>query len=227
MSNIARVREASVLCDLFIGNVFTSFAGSVRSFTVLFAISLLATGCAGMENVLITLPTYQTHLTERKASSGLPAKIHVEPLKDVRRDVVGGLIGERTTIGNHSMGDIEMSPIPANILRQLLNSELSALGYKIVDSDEEFRIDAQLKKFEVVTPATAIYWDVNGAIDLNLATVNRVGKTHNSHYTATCTERTYLWPSESIITRVVTGCLGKIAASLQDDTALASFLGAR
>lgn len=227
MSNITRLREATVLGDLFIGYLFASFAGTVRAFAVLFAISVLVTGCAGMENLLITLPTYQTHLKERKASSGLPVKIHVEPLEDQRRGAVGGLIGEKTTIGNAPMGNIEMNPIPTNILEQLLKSELKALGYKIVGSDEEFRIDAQLKEFKVVTPATALYWDVNGAIDLNLTIVHRWGKIHNSHYTATCTDRTYIWPSEGIITGVVNDCLGKIAASLQDDTALASFLGAR
>jgi uncharacterized lipoprotein YajG len=227
MSNITRLRGASVLSDLSIGYLFASFAGSVRTFTVLFAISVLVTGCAGMKNVLITLPTYQTQLKEQKISSGLPVKIHVEPLKDLRGGAIGGLIGEKTTIGNKPMGNIEMNPIPTNILEQLLKSELSALGYKIVDSDEEFRIDAQLKKFKVVTPATALYWDVNGAINLNLAIVHRWGKVYNSRYTATCTDRTYMWPSEDIITGVVNDCLGKIAASLQDDKALASFLEAR
>lgn len=125
------------------------------------------------------------------------------------------------------MGDIEMSPIPTIMIEQLLKSELSAFRHKIVDYDEGFKVDAQLNNFEVVTPATAIYWDVNGAIDLSLVIENRVGKTHNSHYTVTCTDRTYVWPSKSIITSVITSCLGKIAASLQDDTGLATFLGAR
>lgn len=227
MSNITRLRKPSVFSDYFIGYLFASFSGSVRAFAVLFAISILVTGCAGMENVLITLPKYQTHLTERKVSSGLPVKIHVEPLKDLRRDAVGGLIGEKTTIGNKPMGDIEMNPTPTNIFEQLLKSELGALGYKIVDSDEEFRINAQLKKFKVVTPATALYWDVNGAININLAIVHRWGKVYNSRYTATCTDRTYMWPSKDIIAGVVNDCIGKIAASLQDDTALASFLEAR
>jgi uncharacterized lipoprotein YajG len=226
MSNITRLKEASVLCDLIIGYLFASFTGSLRVFAALFAISILVTGCVSQENILITLPTYQTHSSEQKTSSGLSAKIHIDPLEDLREGLVGSLIGERTVF-NESLGLIVLNSKPTNILEQLLKSELKALGHKVVDSDEEFRIDAQLKKFKVVTPATVLYWDVNGAIDLNLSIVNRAENIHNSHYTATCTDRTYVWPSESIITGVVNDCLGKIAASLQDDTALASFLGTR
>jgi len=210
-----------------IRSIFTGFVRSLRSYATLIVMPLLVVGCAGLqEGVLVTLPAYQTNLTNQKVYSGSPAKIHVAPLKDVRSNILGDLIGERKSF-NTSWGNIGMSPIPVNMIGQLLESELRALGNKIVDSDEEFRVEGQLNKFKIVTPNTISYWDINGEIDITLATVSRVGKAHNSHYTATCTDRTFVWPSEDIIRGVVTDCLGKIAASLQNDTTLASFLAGK
>ncbi len=212
---------------LFITSVFTSFVESIRSYVTPIALSLLVTGCAGLQqDVLVTLPKYQTNLADQKVYSGFSAKIYVSPIKDVRKDILGDLIGERKSF-NTSLGDIEMSPIPANMLEQLLKSELSALGNKIVDSDEEFRVEGQLNKFKIVTPNTISYWDINGEIDITLAIVGQAGEVHNSHYTATCTDRTFVWPSEGIIKDVVTDCLGKVATSLQNDTALARFLSGK
>ena len=176
-----------------------------------------------VESILVTLPTYQTNLADQKVHSNTAAKIHVASIKDVRKNILGDFIGERKSF-HASLGEIEMSPIPANMIEQLLKSELSASGNKIVDSDEEFRIDGQLNKFRIHTPNTISYWDVNGEVDITLTIVSRIGKAHNSHYVATCTDRTYVRPSEDIIRGVVTDCLGKIAVSLQNDSALASFL---
>ena len=47
------------------------------------------------------------------------------------------------------------------------------------------------------------------------------------NYTATCTDRTFVWPSEEILKGVITNCLSKIAVSLQNDTSLAGFLAGK
>lgn len=172
------------MSTLLIRSISTSFVGSLRSCGLLIALSLLVMGCAhyqqlpAAEAILVTLPTYQTSLVKQKTYSSSLAKIHVIPIKDVRRDILGDFIGERKSF-HASLGEIEMSPIPANMIEQLLKSELSALGNKIVDSDEEFRVDGQLNKFRIKTPNTISYWDVNGEVDITLAIVSRAGKVHN------------------------------------------------
>ena len=179
-----------------------------------------------MDGVLITIPAYQSDITEQKTYSGSHAKIRVMPLKDVRKDVIGDVIGERTSF-NASMGEIRIDPVPGEMLGQLITSELNALGNKVGNSDEEFRVDGQVNKFKVVTPNTLTYWDINGEIDLVLSVVNQIGKVHNLNYVVTCTDRTYVWPREEIIKGVVTGCLGKIAESLQNDVSLSGFLAGK
>jgi uncharacterized lipoprotein YajG len=123
------------------------------------------------------------------------------------------------------MGIIEMSPLPTELIAQMLKSELSAAGHMIVTADEDLSIDTKLHKFRVTTPATLLYWDVSGAVEVTIEMVGSGGKMHEANYATTCTERTFVWPSQEIITTVVTACIDKIAAQLRDDAALAKFLG--
>ncbi len=199
---------------------------SMRSVVTLALLLLVLTNCAGsMDNVLVTQPSYQAHVTESRLSTSSPVRVRIGPVKDVRTDFVGGLIGKRTTIGGTSMGIIEMSPLPTDLIAQMLRSELSTAGHMIVPDGEDLSIDTKLHKFQVTTPATLFYWDVNGAVEVTIEMVGSGGKMHEANYATTCTERTFVWPSQEIITTVVTACIDKIAAQLHDDAALAKFLG--
>ncbi|HSG77360.1 MAG TPA: hypothetical protein VLA30_14635 [Burkholderiales bacterium] len=188
------------------------------------AFLLLAAGCApGMQNVRVELPTYQAPRAAR-AAEGRPT-VRVEAVKDSRSDSVGSHIGERTTIGNISMGSIELEPPPTDVIAALLRAEFAGMSHGLVKADERFTVAAQLRKFQVLTPATALYWDLNGAIELDLSVRSREGRTHEARYAATCTDRTYLFPSEDLIRKVVAACIGRVGESLRGDAALAKFMG--
>ena len=220
-----------MISSFFIRSTFAGFIRSFRSYGLLITLSLSGIGCANLqEDVLVTLPAYQANLVSQMTGelyySDSSPKIYIAPVKDVRKNILGDLIGERKSF-NTSLGEIEMSPIPADMIKQLLTSELSVSGNTIVDSDEEFRIDGQLNKFKIVTPNTISYWDVNGEVDISLAVTSQTGKKHRSDYTATCTERTFVWPSEEILRGVIMDCLSKIGVSLQNDTSLSDFLAGK
>lgn len=188
------------------------------------AVLLLAAGCApGMQNVRVELPAYPAPGAARAAEGRPP--VRVEAVKDSRSDSVGSHIGERTTIGNISMGSIELEPLPTDVIAALLRAELAGMGHGLVKADERFTVAAQLRRFQVLTPATALYWDLNGAIELELSVRSREGRTHEARYAATCTDRTYLFPSEDLIRKVVAACVGRVGESLRADVALARFLG--
>lgn len=200
---------------------------SMRSVATLALLLLVLANCAGgMDNVLVTQPSYQAHVTESRLSTSSPVRVRIGPVKDVRTEFgPGGLIGKRTTIGDTRMGHIEMSPLPTELIAQMLRSELSAAGHMIVTAGEDLSLDTKLHKFRVTTPATLFYWDVNGAVEVTIGMVGSGGKMHAANYATTCTKRTFVWPSQEIITTVVTACIDKIAAQLRDDAALAKFLG--
>ncbi len=189
---------------------------------------LLAVGaCAGPQNVLIDLRPYEAQ-GSKGASPGAPAvSVRIEPVKDARSDAVGSLIGERTTIGSISMGSIELSPLPTDVIAQLLRTEFAQMGYSVAGAAAQFTIGARLRNFRVATPATIAYWDLNGAIDLELTATAQDGKEHQARYAATCTDRTYIFPSQDLIRSVVAACVGQIGAKVRHDEALAGFLRRR
>lgn len=182
-------------------------------------------GCV-TENVSVNLPPYEPQAVERKGQAEPSAKLRVEAVKDARGDAVGSLVGQRTTF-DKPMGGIELNPPPTSVIAQVLRTELAQMGYSVVDSSEEFTVAAQLRKFQVVTPNTALYWDINGAIELDLAVTARGGKKFDARYAVTCTDRTYVYPSEEIIGNVVSACVGSLGAKVRGDATLSKFIGDR
>jgi uncharacterized lipoprotein YajG len=183
-------------------------------------------GPQSSSNMLVTLPPYESTLAVQAVAPPQKASVRIEPVRDARRDITGSLIGERWAL-NVTMGKIEVSPIPVEMVGQLLRAELKRLGYASVDAGEDFTIGARLTKFEVLAPSTALYWDMNGAIEVDLAVTGRDGKPQTVRYATTCTDRTYANPSQSLITKVVATCLANLGAKVREDPTLARALGTR
>ena len=163
----------------------------------------------------------------RRAPPATRDTVQVDAVRDARRDAVGSLIGERTTIGAVSMGKIDMEPMPTVMMTALLRAEFARMGFVVGDGTPAWRIAGRLATFEVATPATALYWDINGSVELELEATAPGGGTHQARYEARCTDRTYAWPSEALISGVVSSCLKDIGGRLRGDAALAAFLGVR
>lgn len=209
-----------------LGNrILTGLARPGRAIAASCMLMLFAGGCApGMQNILVNLRPYEP---QRGNPAGALAKIRIGPVTDGRGDAVGSMIGERTTLGNVSMGAIELDPLPTDVMARLLKAEFAQMGYSVVSSAERFTIGARVRKFAVVTPATMLYWDMNGTIGLEVTATARDGRQHLARYDATCTDRTYVWPSEALIGNVVSACVREIGAQLRGDAALAGFMAER
>ena len=186
---------------------------------------LVAACATGPGNVVVSV---QPYAPEAQASPAAPktVTVRVDPVKDARPEAVGGFVGERKGLGGMSMGSIELQPPPTQLVGQLLAAELKQMGYDVAASNAQLAVATQLLKFEVATPATAVYWDVNGTVEIALAATAGNEKKHEARYGATCTDRTYVWPSEEIIGKVVAACMSSIGAKIRGDAALAS-VGAR
>jgi len=188
---------------------------------------LLAAGCGGaMENIRVDLPAYRPAGAPPSAPAS-PASVRIEPVSDARSDSVGSYVGERTTLGDISMGSVDLEPPPTAAVAQVLRAEIERMGHRVVASGEQVSVSGRLLKFRLVTPATAVYWDINGEVELALTAKRSAGAAFESRYAVTCTDRTYVWPGEEIIGKVFADCAGKLGASLRGDAALASFLAGR
>ncbi len=207
-----------------IGNA--SLALRVRTLAACSVLVLALGGCAVemMENVRVSLQPYQPEGAAGAGAAASRAAVVIEPVRDARREAVGSTIGERTTIGAVSMGSIEMEPVPTAVMAQVLKAELKGMGFTIVDSGAQLRVGAQLAKFQVTTPATPIYWDMNGVVELDVTATGPGGRKHVAQYAAKCTDRTYVFPSQELITNVVSACVREIGAKIRGDAALVRFL---
>jgi hypothetical protein len=174
----------------------------------------------------VQLKSYVAMPAERAGATPSRGNVRFGPLRDARRDSVGALIGERTTLGNISLGMIEMQPPPAEALSQVLKAELAAVGFDSTMDESAARVGGQVTKFLVTTPATALYWDINGVVEVELVAQGRSARKHESRYTANCTDRTFVFPSDDLIGSVVTSCLKEIGAKLRKDAALVGTLEA-
>jgi len=185
-----------------------------------------AAASSGPGTAQVQIKAYVAVPAERARAASPRGSVRVGPIRDARRDSVGALIGERTTLGNISLGMIEMQPPPAEALSQVLKAELASIGIGTTPDEAAASVNGQVKKFLVTTPATAFYWDINGAVELELVAQARDGRKHEGRYIASCTDRTFVFPSDDLIGGVVMLCLKEIGAKLRKDDALAGILEA-
>lgn len=107
------------------------------------------------------------------------------------------------------MGNITFDPPEAQQVKNLLEVELTRLlRERGIQSQRDYVCD--LVEFGVNTDTTPLYWDVIGWVRLVL---KHSGREYN--LLGTHTERTVVWPSESVIAKVVDESLKQIAADLK------------
>jgi hypothetical protein len=101
------------------------------------------------------------------------------------------------------------------------------MRHRSVDSGADVVIDAQVTRFEVRTPSTLIYWDINGVIAVDRGVTRSAGGRQEFHYEVTCTDRTYVSLSESLLRGVVSSCLANLATKVREDRGLSQLLAQR
>ena len=179
-----------------------------------------AGGVGDASDAFVTVPAHVP-----AASGSPPAKGASVPVAvAVRERPLGtgelpGRVGERATVGNISMGFITIDPPPAALVSAALSAELRAAGHDISDAAQA-RLTAAVTRFQVRTDVTPIYWDVIGDADVGV-TLTNAGLSVSNAYRAHCTERTYVWPTNAMMARVVASCIDQIAADFRDDPAMA------
>lgn len=185
------------------------------------AVALMVVSVAGCEGTSDTAATVQKHTPEASDSAlaGVsPRAVTVQAFSMKRGvGVLPGRIGERTTVGNVSMGYVTLSPAPEVLFTDAIKSEIAAAGHSV--SGGPSKVSGTVQRFALSTPATALYWDVT--IDAAL-TVNVNGSQRN--YSEVCVTRTAAWPSDSLISKVAKDCVSRIAAKFRNDRSVANAL---
>ncbi len=123
---------------------------------------------------------------------------------------------ERTTIGGVSMGKVILKPPEEELVRQLVQAKADEAFARHPKAAPRIVL-CGIREFQVSTPATLLYWDVNAKIELVLRVHDR-----DRIVSGSATERTYVWPSQEIIRRVTQAALNRV--SQETGQALAGLL---
>ncbi len=137
----------------------------------------------------------------------------------VDRQETGRRIGEREAAFGVSMGNVYLSRDIADVVREAIADELQGAGHTLVDSGQDITVSGEIIKFWVETKTTVLYWDVIGAIEVKLTLESplpgkeKVGR----EYSARQVQRTYVWPTETVMSQVLEACLGELISNIRSD----------
>ena len=185
-------------------------------------LTLIVSSCATHSRpITVEIPAYAAPAGSSALSSIPPVTVRIVPLVDKRRDPEGGMV---TAAFGVPMGHIRFAQSPANVVGQVIIAELRAAGHAVTSNPADTQISGAVQEFEVHTDTTPVYWDVLGHIVLSLQLVPAGAPTATFDYEVHCTDRTYIWPSESVIAGVVRKCLDDFAAKLRNDARVAELL---
>ena len=144
-------------------------------------------------------------------------KVKVSAFEDQRPDK--RRIGERTAAFGVGMGEVHLNRPVATALREALADDLLYAGYRVVDAGEDLRAYGAVSKFWVRTDTTALYWDIVGEIELSLVVQSVTPGMESVRKAFTCrgVERTYVWPSETLVGKALDACVADLMGKLRAD----------
>jgi hypothetical protein len=165
--------------------------------------------------MMVRVPEHSAPSNSSTLSSIPPVTVRVLPFNDDRKD----LEGEVTAAFGVPLGHIRFEQSPAALLGQVVTSELKAAGHTAADSAEGLQITGTVRESKAHTDTTLLYWDIIGslAVSLQVSLAREVNPGVPFDYDARCMDRTYIWPSETIIAGVMSKCINEFTNTLRND----------
>ena len=189
---------------------------------------LLLAGCGGVPegDLWVKIPDNQSITSTAKIASVSPVTYSVSEFAVSQgTGQLPGRIGERTTVGNISLGMVSIDPPPSVLLAIRIDRQMSSAGHRKSQANPSVKITGDVKQLEFHTDVTLTYWDmvVNANVDIRL--VHR-GKSLTRNYIEHCEERTYIFPSGKLIQELVARCADSIATQFANDQRVQGFINA-
>lgn len=167
------------------------------------------------EGLVISLAPYSEQ-SSGVVRTGEPLEIEVKNISDLRVDKLR--LGERTAAFSVKMGDIYPNRKADEYMTEALSDALRKMGHRVGSSANGVTVQGELHKLWVETPATMLYWDITAEIELKLLVKGPAQESGTTHtYTSKKKERTYGYPSASLIEKAVSTAVADIMNQVQSD----------
>lgn len=180
---------------------------------------LVLAGCAVGQDARITVPPHQPGAGP-SALATTPRRVAVAPFREPGGPI--GRLGERRTVGEISLGMVDVTPSPGRLVADAFGAELRAAGHAVGEGGEAM-LSGEIRRFQLRTDVTLLYWDV--VVEAEVAAALRRGTAAGeSTYAARCAERTYVYPSAAIVQGLVVRCVADLAGQFRADRTMARVL---
>ena len=163
----------------------------------------LLSGCSGAMSDVVVPVSLDTPPSVAQ-DQALPASVEVV---DLRLDST-----MRRTAFAASLGKVTLSPPEGELVKALVAKALQRIDGDLSLLGVPPTIYCGIKTFDIITPATPLYWDVTTRIELIL----RARKKERT-VSAEAVEQTWTYPSEEIIQRVTMRALHDISSAIEQE----------
>jgi hypothetical protein len=203
--------------SVFIGGAYTIGAWKVIFDSVADDIAREIEKRAEDKDFVVTIAPWATRDTEIPVASKRQTFL-LRPIRDSRPDK--RRIGERTAAFDVSMGNVYFARSVPEFIAETVADELRAAGHTVDEPGGGREVEIELVTFWAHTDTTPLYWDVVGEIELRVQVLPAgVGHTMSPHeFSCRQSKRTYVWPSEKLMSGVLDDCLQELMAALRTDS---------
>jgi uncharacterized lipoprotein YajG len=147
-----------------------------------------------------------------------PYTVCITSFKDSRPEP--GRIGMRTAAFKVSMGNVYFYRVVHDFLQESLETQIALMGYRTVDTGGDINVSGEVVKFWVETHTTPLYWDIVGDIQIKVTIASALLKMEPTVrvFSSSKTTRTYVWPSEKLLSEVMDECMNDLMQQIKTDT---------
>ena len=137
-------------------------------------------------------------------------------------------IGERTAAFGVSMGSVFFDRQVPEFLAEAIASDVLGAGHTISTEGPGRPVSIDVIKFWTHTDTTALYWDVIGNIEVEIAVGSEDGVADARTGSFTCEQkkRTYVWPTLDMVTDIMDACLVELLTNVRGGAIWAAVGGA-
>lgn len=159
--------------------------------------------------------------SDSKLAAISPKAINLEKIQDTRTPGIAE--GTREAAFGVPMGNVAFTPTASEIINDVIKSELQSAGHKLINTNSEYVIKGKINVFDIRTNTTALYWDIDGKLNVEL-NVSNSNITNSISIISSCTDRTYLYPSGKLVKKVIKKCLEDFANQFRENEQIISTL---
>lgn len=177
-------------------------------------------GC--IQDISVEIPPHTSLPSDSRLARIHPRKICLKAIKDVR--ILDRAEGTREAAFGVPMGSVDFYPSVESIFKDVIKAEFQSAGHTLVKEEQPITLAGEILTFEVRTDTTPLYWDIIGRTLVELQIKSADGKASKHTYSSIFKERTYIYPSGTLIQKVMKSCINDFANQLRNDAKLAQAL---